>query len=108
MTIHDHNLTAERIIDMQYDDDLYDYNSIRGYLDEYLGTTSPADIPEDIPNWHPLLKAALSADIKDWLSNGNELLDNEDDDYELVKDDTLRGQICSLIAAKLLARIYPS
>lgn len=105
MTIQDLDLTAERIIDLQYDDDLYDYNSIRGYLDEYLGTTAPQNIPEDVPNWHPLLKAALSADLKDFLSNGNELLDDEDDDYELVADDDLRSRLCSIIAAKLLARI---
>lgn len=100
MTIQDTILTAERIIDRQYDDDLHDYDTIRDYLTDYLGTTPP----ENTYHWHPLLKDALSADLKDLLSNGYELLD-EDEDLQLVADDELREQVCSLLAAQLLGRL---
>lgn len=98
------DLTAERIIDLQYGEEVYDRASLRGFLDAYLGATSPALIPEDLDDQRATLIDAIDDDIKDLLSNGGELLD-EDDDFELVQDDGYRRGIATIIANKLLARI---
>lgn len=94
---------AERLIDLQYDDDIVDSHTLYGFLDEYLQATSPALIPADLDDQRATLIDAIEYDLLDLLEN--DLLLDEDEDIALVDDTAHRREVCTLIADKLLARI---
>ncbi|WNO27761.1 hypothetical protein SEA_HUWBERT_114 [Microbacterium phage Huwbert] len=98
---------AERIIDAQYDDDIHDHDTLRDYLNEYYDAVGlDINTVETADETHAALTNALDADITDLLKNGNELLD-EEEDSDLLNWPDVRHHICSLVATKLIARIYP-
>jgi hypothetical protein len=104
MTTLDYDKLAERAIDRYYDDDIYDHDTLSQYIEE-------AQLPpKDNQTMVDKLTDALGYDIKDLLDNGNdEDLAWSEADVEALRDgdyyDNLH-KVCSLIASKLIARIY--
>lgn len=85
------------------DIDIYDAASLRAYLDDYLASTSPALIPDDLDDQRATLIDAIDADISDYLDE-YDLID-ADTDIELKSDGGYRRGIATIIANKLLAQI---
>ena len=114
MTILNADRLAEQAIDRYYDDDIYDHDTLTEYLGSYYSpgpddlTQTDLETPKEL---HQALKTALAADIHDLLHNGNDedLAWSEADVDAIRAGDYYAGleEICSLIAAKLIARIYP-